>query len=205
MATQITGILSRLPIPFIFSATGFLASEATVLMSMIPSTFDGLSTVYIISGLAFVAGSFKWIHSELGQLYPTLNASPVTNVVSSVPVGSGLSKVLVPVTFTNTPKAAPVSSSPSIITNYDKSKATLSVSGSNFTKGSTVIVNMGAPGLGYSNIGKAQVDQIGSFYVDCSTFEISLFQQQASVAQISTVNVLATDSSGVKVQQPLTL
>lgn len=93
MGNSIQDFLMKLPIPFIYSATAFIATEAAALLSVLPAAINGYSTVGIITAVAFIVGASNWIHNEIKAFfYPTPVSPPqiAPTATANAPLGIGV-------------------------------------------------------------------------------------------------------------------
>lgn len=184
-STAIQNFLKRVPIPFIYGATGWIATEITVvLVPVIPSSIDGYSTVPLVAGLLFVAGAVKWIHSELLNIYPSLSGPSQATATTTASAASVTQ--LTPKTATSVP-AAPSSyqtaSGPAVSVNV--SADSWEVSGSGFKAGTAIVVNVGNKDVGYVNVGSATTDSSGKFGIDIPSAETDPLGETIAQAKIA--------------------
>ena len=96
MAFSLESFIKKLPIPFVYAASGWLITEIPVLVGVIPSTFDGYSTATVVGGLGFVLSAAYWVHQELS---PFITPSTSTGASATTPAST--------ITTPPTPPTAP--------------------------------------------------------------------------------------------------
>lgn len=65
MPFSVTAFAKKIPLPFIYAASGWLITEIPVVLTILPPTLDGYSTAGIAAGLGFVLSAAVWTHNEL--------------------------------------------------------------------------------------------------------------------------------------------
>lgn len=86
MTFSVQLFLKKLPLPFVYAASGWVITEIPVVINFVPSTIDGHSTAMLVSGLAFMLSGAMWVHKELA---PYMTPSQITTTaVSQTPTTS---------------------------------------------------------------------------------------------------------------------
>lgn len=148
MQISVVNLIKKLPIPFIYAASGYVAAEVPVLLSIVPSTIDGYSTASFVSGLMFIGSAAIWIHSELSPYIIKPSSAPLPSPQSSsAPSGSGAASQPTP-----SVQGLVLSASPNYIQAQDGQS--ISIVGSGFspnTKGLVYDKNSGIGVMGFTS------------------------------------------------------
>ena len=87
MSFNLTAFVKKIPIPFLYGATGWLATEIPVVLQYVPATIMIGGTDYsltaLISTLSFVGGALYWIHNELKAFVQTPTTATAAALVPS--------------------------------------------------------------------------------------------------------------------------
>lgn len=175
----------------VYAATGWIVTEIPVVIGLVPSTFDGVSTTNLVAGLSFILAGSYYVHSHLR---PYLASSTTVQAVAATTAQPH-----------SQASQSPAAANPAIVAKF--AGQALSVSGSGFAPSSSYVVDFTIDGVGSVNVAGGMTSSKGAFTaaVNQAAVQESLNQagSSTSAGYVLAYNVLDGQASN-KVQASVT-